>query len=83
MDRCSICIAMQYTVARKQSLMLTTTWDIRRCDRVCTLLRHIVEGCLNAHLLGGAGHMNGHIVLHLGPLQLVHEVSRDEFNWLI
>ena len=27
--------------------------------------------------------MDGDVVLHLGPLQLVHEMTGDELHWLI
>lgn len=62
---------------------LTTAGHLRRCDLLGALLCDSVEGCLNAHLLGGAGHMHCHIVPHLSPLQLVHEVAGDELHRLV
>ena len=47
------------------------------------LLGDSIEGSLNAHLLGGAGHMHCYIVPHLGPFQLVHQVAGDELHRLV
>lgn len=47
------------------------------------LLSNSIEGSLDAHLLGGAGHVDGHIVPHLAPLQLVHQVAGDELHRLV
>ena len=41
------------------------------------------EGRLDAHLLGGAGNVDGHILPHLAPLQLVLQEVVDEGHGLI
>ncbi len=48
-----------------------------------TFAGNLLEGSLNAHLLGRAGHMDGHIVPDLVPLKLVHQEALDELHWLI
>ena len=62
---------------------LTAAGDAGVGDLMGALAGNLLKGLLNAHLLGGAGDVDGHIVTDLVPLQLVHQEALDELDRLI
>ena len=57
--------------------------DARGRDLGGALGRHLHERGLDAHLLGGARHMDGDLLLLGLPLELVHQEVADELDGLI
>lgn len=77
------CGPTSWTVKGPTDWELTAARDAGGGDLLGAEASDLLKGGGDAKLLGGAGHVDGHIVAHLAPLQLVLQEGVYELHRLI